>query len=271
MTELDLWSSWWIQSLDASGLSDRLIFVIGNCMLIWIWFWPVNIFLYFAYKYKFIPRRFYSQPDAVVDTELVKRNLKENLFSHVFVVPVMSYFMFDVFMHFGMSIRAPLPSWSIVLRDTCVAIFFADMLGYCLHRSLHHKAIYKYVHKKHHEYKVNVGVASTYAHPVEEISTNVVAVFGNMLMGSHILVLWLWLSIRLLEAIWSHSGFHFLPYSISFLFTGGDFHEFHHSHNTGNFGQFFTFWDWILGTDVAYYKLLKEHGKYTTKTMKAKE
>jgi sterol desaturase/sphingolipid hydroxylase (fatty acid hydroxylase superfamily) len=254
----DYLSTLWLRVIDQSGLSDRMVFVLGNTSLVYIWFWPINFLLYLSYRYNFPGKsKFLIQPSLQPDHNLVWKNIKENLFSHVVVVPLLSYFLYDIFVYFGLQIRSPLPSLSIVLRDISIAIFFADMLGYWLHRILHHKAIYKYVHKKHHEYKVNVGIASIYAHPVEEFFTNIVAVFGNMIMGSHVLVLWLWLSIRLIEAIFAHSGYHFLPYWISCWFTGGDYHEYHHSHNVGNYGQFFTIWDWMMGTDVSYYKFLK--------------
>lgn len=248
----------WLSLIDQSGLSDRWIFVIGNTSIVYLWFWPINLLLYLSYKFHFPGKeRFLIQPNLTPNHDLIIKNIKENLFSHIVVVPILSYFIYDAFVYFGIQIRHPIPSWGIIVRDLCVAIFFADMFGYWLHRSLHHKSIYKYIHKKHHEYKVNVGIASIYAHPIEEFFTNIVAIFGNMIMGSHVLVLWSWLTIRLIEAIFSHSGYHFLPYNISFLFTGGDFHEYHHSHNIGNYGQFFTLWDWMMGTDVSYYKYLK--------------
>ena len=111
---------------------------------------------------------------------------------------MLSYRIYDdIFVYFGLQIRSPLfPSIFVIVRDIAVAIFFADLFGYWLHRTMHHKSIYKHVHKKHHEYKVNIGIASIYAHPIEEFFTNIVAVFGNMIIGSHVLVLWLWLAIR---------------------------------------------------------------------------
>jgi sterol desaturase/sphingolipid hydroxylase (fatty acid hydroxylase superfamily) len=78
------------------------------------------------------------------------------------------------------------------------------------------------------------------------------SIFGCMIMGSHVTVLWLWLSIRITEAVNSHSGYHFLPYWISDFFSGGEFHEYHHSHNIGNYGAFTTFWDKLMGTETSY-------------------
>lgn len=45
----------------------------------------------------------------------------------------------------------------------------------------------------------------------------------------------------------SWSIFRLLPFSGS-----AQGHDFHHSHNKGNFASFFTWWDWAMGTDVAF-------------------
>ena len=77
-----------------------------------------------------------------------------------------------------------------------------------------------------------------------------------MIMGSHILVFWLWLGIRIGEIVDTHSGFEFKysPYSLFWWQGGADRHEFHHSHNVGCYGSFTVFWDLIMGTDDAYNK-----------------
>ena len=259
--------------IEQSGLSDRAIFVLGNTCLVYFLFWPINILLYYSYQVNVPAKKlFLIQPGLQRDPTLVKKNIQENLFSHIFAVPLLSYGIYDIFVYFGLQIRSPLPSVFVIARDIAVAIFFADLLGYWLHRTMHHKSIYKHVHKKHHEYKVNIGIASIYAHPIEEFFTNIVAVFGNMIMGSHVLVLWLWLAIRLMEAIFAHSGYHFLAYSLSFPFTGGDFHEYHHTHNVGNYGQFFIFWDWLHGTDVTYSHYIRsDKNEYYQTKLKLKE
>lgn len=71
-------------------------------------------------------------------------------------------------------------------------------------------------------------------------------------MGSHVLVLWGWLSFRLYETIDTHSGYYF-KWSLSQIlpFTGGrEEHYFHHSHNVGSYGA--KYLDAFFGTDQAF-------------------
>lgn len=101
-----------------------------------------------------------------------------------------------------------------------------------------------------------MGISSEYAHPVEHLFSNIVPVAGIMIMGSHVLVFWLWLAIRIGEIVDTHSGFEFKysPYSMFWWQGGADRHEFHHSHNVGCYGSFTVIWDAIMGTDEAYNK-----------------
>lgn len=250
-------SAGWLALVEQSGLSDRMIFAIGTTLTVMTMFWPLNIALYYCYKWKLF-QSFLIQPGLQPDPQLVRTNVLENLASHVVVVPILSYFLFDLFALCSMPVREPLPSVWIILRDLAVSVLLADTLGYWFHRLIHHPWLYKWVHKKHHIYKVNVGVASTYATPMEDVLSETSLLAGSLLMGSHILVVWLWIWVRVCEAVMAHSGYQFFPPSWTAPFTGGAYHEFHHTHNIGNFGQFFTFWDHVMGTDAAYIKYLRE-------------
>ena len=146
----------WLSLLDAIDLSDRLVFVLGTCFINIFLFWGYNLILFLFYKFKLF-KQFQSQPDAPVDTSLIWQNIRDYLITQFVGLPITTYLLFNSFVYFGMTVRGPIPTVSVVLRDLLVALILADIIGYWTHRALHHKSIYKYVHKQHHKYKVNVG------------------------------------------------------------------------------------------------------------------
>ena len=69
-----------------------------------------------------------------------------------------------------------------------LALFFVmeDFWHYFAHRGLHHKSIYKHIHKLHHEFSAPFGLAAEYAHPIE------ILVLGMGTVGGPLL--WCWAS-----------------------------------------------------------------------------
>ena len=114
-----------------------------------------------------------------------------------------------------------------------------------------------HIHKQHHEFKANVGIAAEYFHPVEDLFNIIPMITGPLLLKMHFCTFMVWIVIRISEIVDAHSGYA-LPFSIweiSLRLQGGaDRHEFHHSHNKGSYGSFTKFWDWMFNTDAAYYE-----------------
>lgn len=63
-------------------------------------------------------------------------------------------------------------------------------------------------------YATPFGLTSEYAHPAEILFLGFATVVGPALTGPHLLTLWLWVVLRVLETVEAHSGYHF-PWSPS--------------------------------------------------------
>jgi len=150
------------------------------------------------------------------------------------------------------SFDQPLPGLLTILAQLAFFVVVTDTWFYWSHRLLHHRLLYRHVHKKHHEFKVPIGLSSEYSHPVEDIVVTLPStLLGPFLVGPHVGVFWLWITLRAWEGVDGHIGYE-LPWSPWFLFRSQVRHDFHHTNNVGMYGAFFPFWDWINGTDAAF-------------------
>lgn len=143
-------------------------------------------------------------------------------------------------------------------------IAIEDTLFYWSHRLLHTRTFYG-IHKQHHSFKQNVGIASEWANPIESLLGNTLpTLLGPFIMKSHPLTMLSWIAYRVTETINAHSGYNlpFVPFNW-WPMGGADRHDFHHSNNVGSFGSQTQFWDWVCQTDRPYKesRRLQKEGK----------
>ena len=257
----------WDEYIYSFGLDERVLFVLGTWFIHLLTFWSLNVFFFLIFRLGlFKEKRILG--DQRPSEDLVWRTIRHCLFNHLIVQPIVIYFAYPGFTYFGMKIFSPLPSISTILRDFAISVAINDTVFYWSHRLLHHKSIYKYIHKQHHQYNVSIGIAAEYAHPLEDIVSNILPTIGGcLILGSHAFTLWLWLFLRILETVWNHSGYSFdlSPTKFVPFMSGEERHDFHHSHNAGCYGSFFTFWDSVMDTDKEFlqHKQLKASKKNT--------
>jgi methylsterol monooxygenase len=111
----------------------------------------------------------------------------------------------------------------------------------------------------HHEFSAPFGLASQYAHPLEILILGLGFFVGPFVWLSvrplHVITMFGWMTVRLLQVVESHSGYEF-PWSLRKMvpfWAGADFHDYHHMAFVGNYASSFRWWDALMGTDRAYH------------------
>ena len=181
--------------------------------------------------------------------------IAEQVLGTFVLIPAAVYYGgYDVFKWGGMAVAEPVPSARIWARDLTVMLVACDTMFYWVHRACHHPALYKFVHKKHHEYKATNVWASEYFGVIDMILNVAPGILPAVCMGSHMAIFLAFTAFREWQTVQSHAGYD-LPFDVCNvgIFSGGARrHDFHHSHNHGCYGDWTPFWDWLCGTDTSY-------------------
>lgn len=77
--------------------------------------------------------------------------------------------------------EVPFPSLAQIIPQLALFFVMEDAWHYSVHRLMHHRALYKHVHKVHHEFSAPFGLAAEYAHPVEVLVLGLGTVGGPLL------------------------------------------------------------------------------------------
>lgn len=149
-----------------------------------------------------------------------------------------------------------LPSFTKMMFQLAVCLVMEDFSHYWIHRWLHTPWMYKNIHCVHHEYTAPSALAASYAHPYEVLLQGLATFSGPLLLRPHVFVLYIWVNLRQLSAIETHSGydFPFSPNNILFFLGGADLHDYHHRTYNGAYSSNFIWWDVLFGTAKPYFE-----------------
>ncbi|XP_020899273.1 lathosterol oxidase [Exaiptasia diaphana] len=135
-----------------------------------------------------------------------------------------------------------------LLFSTVCVLLFTDCLIYWIHRGLHHRLVYKYLHKVHHKWKVPTPFASHAFHPVDGfLQSFPYHIYPFIFPLNKIVYLVLFLFVN----FWTvsiHDGDYRVPDIFKPFVNGSAHHTDHHTFFDYNYGQFFTLWDRIGGS-----------------------
>ncbi|XP_066345664.1 very-long-chain aldehyde decarbonylase GL1-10 [Miscanthus floridulus] len=157
----------------------------------------------------------------------------------------------------GIHTKLPLPSLGEMAAQLLVYFLVEDYLNYWIHRLLHGEWGYQKIHRVHHEFTAPIGFAAPYAHWAEVLILGIPSFVGPAIAPGHMITLWLWIVLRQVEAIETHSGFDFpfTPTKYIPFYGGAEYHDYHHyvgGQSQSNFASVFTYCDYLYGTDRGY-------------------
>jgi methylsterol monooxygenase len=178
--------------------------------------------------------------------------------------------------YFGLSISVPFPHIAKIAYQILIFFILEDTWHYWIHRLMHVPFFYKNIHKIHHQYSAPFGLTAEYASPIEVMVLGLGTVGCPILYCAftgdlHIITMYLWIVLRLCQAIDSHSGYefpwslhHFLPF-----WAGAEHHDMHHELFIGNYASSFRWWDYFLDTEGGAEAMTKRRKAKLAKARKA--
>ncbi|AAS53943.1 AFR572Wp [Eremothecium gossypii ATCC 10895] len=227
-------------------------------------FFVLHEFMYFARSLPWFIidqmswfRKYKIQPTKTPSAKEQWHCLKSVLLSHFLVEAIPIWTFHPLCQKLGISVEVPFPTWKTVATEIALFFVLEDTWHYWAHRVFHYGVFYKYIHKQHHRYAAPFGLCAEYAHPVETMllgfGTVGMPVLYVLYTGKlHLFTLCLWITLRLFQAVDSHSGYDF-PWSLNkFLpfWAGAEHHDLHHHYFIGNYASSFRWWDYTLDTEA---------------------
>jgi len=256
-----VWQALWDRIILRFGTRPWTILYLGSYVVSSCVYWGVGL-LYLLCDFTLAPqvlRQYKIQPgtNEPIDREKMNQMLKTVSFNWFVINPAFSYCSYLLHLHRGVPDIAVLPSFHRVLLELLVILLVEEVVFYYSHWLLHHRTIYRYIHKKHHEWTASVALVAIYAHPVEHVVSNLLPVaLGPLLMASHPATMWLWFCIAILSTLNSHSGYH-LPFLPS-----PEAHDYHHLKFNQCYGVLGIL-DYLHGTDKQF-RASRAYERHTT-------
>ncbi|KAK7847605.1 methylsterol monooxygenase 1-1 [Quercus suber] len=174
--------------------------------------------------------RYKIQPKVRLSWPEIFRCYKDVMRIFLLVVGPLQLVSYPSIKMIGIRAGLPLPSGWEMFAQLLVYFLIEDYTNYWIHRFLHNKWGYEKIHRVHHEYTAPIGYAAPYAHWAEVLILGIPSFLGPAMVPGHMITFWLWISLRNIEAIDTHSGYDFpwSPTKYIPFYGGAEYHDYHH-------------------------------------------
>ncbi|XP_056138811.1 lathosterol oxidase-like [Lampris incognitus] len=232
----------WPEDEELRKIISLLLVTNLGAELIYLVFGALNFYLIFDHKLMKHPQFVENQ---------VQREIKLGIVSIFWMsFPTVAIFFAEIRGYsklFDNVSESPM-GWAGLFLSIVGFLFFTDTCIYWIHRAMHHKNIYKHLHKQHHIFKIPTPFASHAFHPLDGFLQSLPYHVYPFLFPLHkVIYLWLFVFVN----VWTisiHDGDYHIPGPLIELINGAAHHVDHHLYFNYNYGQYFTLWDRVGGS-----------------------
>lgn len=144
-------------------------------------------------------------------------------------------------------------SWGYYGFTFVAMVILHDAYFYWMHRLMHHKRIYRHVHRVHH-LSTNPSPWAAYAfHPTEAFVEAAILPVLAFSFPIHVSAFGFFFLFQILYNVYGHLGYELYPKGFNRHWLGrwintSTHHNLHHKYFRGSYGLYFTLWDRLMGT-----------------------
>ncbi|GJI97276.1 hypothetical protein RugamoR57_39940 [Duganella caerulea] len=191
-----------------------------------------------------------------IGTPQIRREMFTSVFSIIAlgcVMPVAFALGLGRHVNFYQSVHAYGRGWGFIALMVVLMMLIQDTWFYWTHRLMHHRRLFRWVHRTHHR-STNTGPLSTYSiSPLEAVIDSggsiVILLLLPVTFWSVLIFSW----INTIYAVYTHLGYELFPRPMSTHWLGrwintSTAHNTHHARGRYNYSWYFLFWDRMMGT-----------------------
>jgi len=222
------WMAAWQWAVSLVEEDAHKMYVLGNLVVLLLVYWiPATLYTlldvfkpHVFYQYKVQPEKSQSRL-TVASLRSVAVTVLSNQITQTLIGSEIAWRWRYQYINMDIPL-ADVPSLHRMMAEIILFLIIFETVFYHSHVLLHSKSLFKY-HKKHHDWRAPIALATAYGHPLDFLLHCVVAVsLGPVLVRSHLATAWLWYLVITLHELNDHSGYHF-PWLRS-----SQAHDYHH-------------------------------------------